>query len=84
MINSIYDFFYQFLTDRGISIERDSVADFELIRSGLLDSFDLMSLLMEIELAFNCKLSPEQLLGKHKVRELAELVAGEQGEGVIS
>lgn len=80
-INNIYDFFYQFLTNRGIDLDRNGVADFELIHSGLLDSFDLMSLLMEIELTLGCKLNPEQFIGKNKVSELVELLAKEQGIG---
>jgi len=54
-------FFIDFFNERGIDIE---VCDFEstnLISSGLLDSFEVLTLLINLEVELNIRLSPEEL-----------------------
>lgn len=54
-------FFEQFLLNRGISLTEKHLHDFNFVGSGLLDSFEILSMIVEMETQFQLKLSPEEL-----------------------
>lgn len=61
METTLAEFFEQFLMARGISLTSENLLDFNFVGSGLLDSFEILSMIMEVETQFSLKLSPEEL-----------------------
>lgn len=59
---TLITFFEQFLMARGVHLTHEQLNDFNFMQSGLLDSFEMLSMVMQIDTEFNVKLSPEQML----------------------
>ncbi|WP_409523830.1 phosphopantetheine-binding protein [Nitrincola sp. MINF-07-Sa-05] len=57
----LYSFFIDFFEARGVTLP-SCIEEFEFVSSGVLDSFELLSLIMQIELEFSVSISPEELL----------------------
>ena len=49
------------LSARGATIPTNGVEDFNYIDSGVIDSFEILSFIMEIQNEFEIKLTPEDL-----------------------
>lgn len=54
-------FFTDFFSERGIEVEVNDFKSTNLIDSGLLDSFEVLTLLINLEVELGIKLSPESL-----------------------
>lgn len=55
-------FFSQFLAERGVVIDKQSLRNFNFMQSGLLDSFEMLSMVMQLETTYSVTLTPEQML----------------------
>ena len=55
-------FFSEFLMARGIECSGERLLCFNFVASGLLDSFEILSMIMELELVSGIKLTPLQLV----------------------
>ncbi|TMP43477.1 hypothetical protein CWB96_01980 [Pseudoalteromonas citrea] len=55
-------FFSEFLMARGIEHSQETLLHFNFVESGLLDSFEILSMIMELELISGVKLTPLQLV----------------------
>ncbi|MBQ4846339.1 hypothetical protein [Pseudoalteromonas sp. MMG005] len=55
-------FFSDFLMARGIERTDEALLNFNFVASGLLDSFEVLSMIMELELISGVKLTPLQLV----------------------
>lgn len=55
------EFILNFLEERGIDTSENDFENVNFIESGYVDSFSIMSLMMEIEGQFQYKISPEQI-----------------------
>ncbi|NOU50785.1 acyl carrier protein [Pseudoalteromonas sp. JBTF-M23] len=58
---ALYSFFQDFFEARGVILPTE-IEDYNFIASGVLDSFEVLSLIMQIELEFSVSFSPEELL----------------------
>ncbi|MFT2112680.1 hypothetical protein [Marinomonas sp. 2405UD68-3] len=56
-----YAFFNDFFESRGILVPQN-IETFEFVKSGVLDSFEILSLILQIELEFSISFSAEELL----------------------
>ena len=56
------DFFNDFLMNRGIENSPQELLSFKFIGSGRLDSFEVLSMIMELEMHTGLKLTPEELV----------------------
>lgn len=59
--DQLTDFFLRFLLARGVELDAQKLADFNFVESGLLDSFEILSMIIELETEFGLSLSPEEL-----------------------
>lgn len=57
-------FFNDFLLERGVRVEGGRLKDFNFVASGLLDSFEILSMIINIESEFGIKVTPEELIDK--------------------
>jgi acyl carrier protein len=57
-------FFKEFLMERGIEVTTDSLHDFNFVDSGLLDSFEILTMIMALETEFSLMISPDELLDR--------------------
>ncbi|WP_404338887.1 hypothetical protein [Pseudoalteromonas mariniglutinosa] len=58
-----YSFFTDFFEARGVTLPAN-IDEFEFVSSGVLDSFEVLSLIMQLELEYAISFSPEELLDK--------------------
>jgi acyl carrier protein len=58
----LIDFFNDFLMNRGIENSPQELQSFNFIGSGLLDSFEVLTMIMELEMHTGLKLTPEELV----------------------
>ena len=58
---SLQTFFTNFLAERGIACAKEDVDNFNFLQSGLLDSFEILSMLIQVEMDFGAKLTPEEI-----------------------
>ncbi|MBQ4849026.1 hypothetical protein [Pseudoalteromonas sp. MMG012] len=58
----LLDFFSEFLTSRGVEVSTEELLKFNFIGSGRLDSFELLTMIMEFEIRTGIKLTPEELI----------------------
>ncbi|MBD1582213.1 acyl carrier protein [Pseudoalteromonas sp. S16_S37] len=58
---ALYCFFQDFFETRGVILPAE-IDGYNFITSGVLDSFEVLSLIMQIELEFSVSFSPEELL----------------------
>lgn len=70
----IYSFFGNFLAERGVTYSPDNLPSYDIINSGDLDSFELMTLIINIELEFGTKIQPESIVGRSTVNDFATLI----------
>lgn len=72
---TIYSFFGNFLAERGVNYSQDSLSSYDIIKSGDLDSFELMTLIINIELEFGVKIQPESIVEKSTVNDFVTLIS---------
>lgn len=67
MINEeqLQDFFCDFLIARGINVSKETINNFNFIGSGSIDSFEVLSMIMELEMLTNIHLSPDELMDEN-------------------
>lgn len=67
MINEelLQGFFCDFLIARGISISKKNINHFNFTGSGSIDSFEILSMIMELEMLTNIHLSPDELMDEN-------------------
>ncbi|NKC18136.1 hypothetical protein CWC29_004665 [Pseudoalteromonas sp. S4498] len=58
----LLEFFHTFLLARGVAVKSEQLQSFNFMESGLLDSFEMLSMVMQIETDFGVRLTPEQML----------------------
>jgi len=58
----LIDFFHDFLMNRGIEKSPHELQSFNFIGSGRLDSFEVLTMIMELEMHTGLKLTPEELV----------------------
>jgi acyl carrier protein len=58
----LVDFFNDFLMNRGIENSPQELQSFNFIGSGRLDSFEVLTMIMELEMHTGLKLTPEELV----------------------
>jgi acyl carrier protein len=58
----LIDFFNDFLMNRGIENSPQELQSFNFIGSGLLDSFEVLTMIMELEMHTGLKLTTEELV----------------------
>ncbi|WP_462154920.1 hypothetical protein [Pseudoalteromonas piscicida] len=58
----LLEFFHTFLLARGVAVKSEKLQSFNFMESGLLDSFEMLSMVMQIETDFGVCLTPEQML----------------------
>ncbi|REL34843.1 hypothetical protein [Thalassotalea euphylliae] len=58
---SLQSFFIDFLGERGIDSSLDEIESFNFMASGLLDSFELLTMFIQLEMSFGIKLTPEEI-----------------------
>ena len=63
-----------FFNERGIDISTEDFENTSLIGSGLLDSFELLTLLINLEVELNIKISPEEIY-KDETVSVASFIA---------
>lgn len=62
MIKSqLLEFFANFFNERGIECNEKELLAFNFVGSGLLDSFEILSMIINLEMTFGIKISPEQI-----------------------
>lgn len=54
-------FFIDFLNERGVSRSVDNIDSFNFLASGQLDSFEILSMLIHLEVTFGVKLTAEEI-----------------------
>lgn len=59
--NQLRQFFHDFLAERGVDIEAEKLLKFHFVDSGLLDSFEILSMIMQLETVFTVQFTPEEL-----------------------
>ncbi|MBB1309577.1 MAG: acyl carrier protein [Pseudoalteromonas rhizosphaerae] len=62
MKNQLINFLYQFFTDRGCAVDIDNILELSFKDDIALDSFEVLTLVMQIELTFGIKIEPQELL----------------------
>lgn len=74
------EFILNFLEERGIDTAQENFESINFIENGYVDSFSIMSLLMEVESEFGYKISPEQISDSQfqTVTGLAQLIKKER------
>lgn len=67
MINEeqLQDFFCDFLIARGIRVSKENINNFNFIGSGSIDSFEVLSMIMELEVLTTIHLSPDELMDEN-------------------
>jgi acyl carrier protein len=55
-------FFKQFLMERGIETTESDIGNFNFVASGLLDSFELLTMIIGLETEFSLVVSPDELV----------------------
>lgn len=55
-------FFKNFLMERGIETDESSLLDFNFMASGLLDSFEILTMIIALETEFSLVVSPDELV----------------------
>jgi acyl carrier protein len=55
-------FFKEFLMERGIELIKDNLDDFNFVDSGLLDSFEILTMIIAIETEYSLVVLPDELL----------------------
>ncbi len=59
--NELLAFFQQFLSERGIELSAHELKTFNFVASGLLDSFEILSMIIHLESSFDISVSPESI-----------------------
>ncbi len=59
--SQLVEFFQQFLAERGIELSAHELPAFNFVASGLLDSFEILSMIMHLESSFGISVSPESI-----------------------
>lgn len=67
----IKKFLLHFFESRGALLSTDP-EKFDIIKSNPLDSFELMTLLIEVEIHFGVKVDPESLIMNSTIEELSK------------
>lgn len=62
MQQELTDFLYNFILERGIELDKSTFLTMSFKQDFSLDSFEILTLVMQIELEFGVKVSPEELL----------------------
>lgn len=62
MQQELTDFLYNFILERGIELDKGLFLTMSFKQDFSLDSFEILTLVMQIELEFGVKMSPEELL----------------------
>ena len=62
MQQELTDFLHNFILERGIELDKNSFLTMSFKQDFSLDSFEILTLVMQIELEFGVKISPEELL----------------------
>lgn len=62
MKNQLINFLYQFFTERGCAVDIDNLLGLSFQDDIALDSFEILTLVMQIELTFGIKIEPQELL----------------------
>lgn len=62
MQQELTDFLYNFILERGMELDKSTFLAMSFKQDFSLDSFEILTLVMQIELEFGVKLSPEELL----------------------
>lgn len=62
MQQELTDFLYNFILERGIELDKGLFLTMSFKQDFSLDSFEILTLVMQIELEFGVKVSPEELL----------------------
>ncbi|TYK65598.1 acyl carrier protein [Colwellia echini] len=58
----LQSFFKAFLMERGIETTESNLLEFNFVESGLLDSFEILTMIMAIETEYSLTISPDELL----------------------
>ena len=58
---SLQTFFIDFLGERGIACTPENIDNFNFMASGLLDSFELLNMFIQLEMTVGIKLTPEEI-----------------------
>ncbi|MFU2508129.1 acyl carrier protein [Pseudoalteromonas sp. ASV78] len=62
MKQALIQFIQQFLLERGVVVEDADIADYDFVAAGSLDSFEILSLIMNLETEYGISVSPELLI----------------------
>ena len=60
-LKRILSYVLNYLSARGATIPTKGIEDFNYVDSGVIDSFEILSFIMEIQNEFEIKLTPEDL-----------------------
>ncbi len=78
---SIKDFVLDYLIERGADVSESNYEEFDFVKSGVIDSFEVMAFMLEIQEAYGIRLEPEDFIEK-ELRFTGKLVSYlEQHEG---
>ena len=63
----IINFFHNFFEQRGLELDNSEIEQYNFIEEGGLDSFELLTMLIEIESQFGVKISPATLVDERNM-----------------
>lgn len=72
-MENIIDFIITFFLERGVSLSREDYQDINYVDSAIIDSFEMLTLLMTIEDNFGVKITPMDI-AEQQCKTLGELV----------
>ena len=67
-------FLCQYLTDRGADIDESYWRDYDFVSAGVIDSFELLSFILEVSEKFHIEIQPEDFIEKN-LKILGNMVA---------
>ena len=72
-MEDIIDFIITFFLERGVSLSREDYQDVNYVDSAIIDSFEMLTLLMAIEDNFGVKITPMDI-AEQEYKTLGDLV----------
>lgn len=72
-MEDIIDFIITFFLERGVSLSREDYQDVNYVDSAIIDSFEMLTLLMAIEDNFGVKITPMDI-AEQQYKTLGDLV----------
>lgn len=72
-MENIIDFIITFFEERGVSLSRENYQEINYIDNAIIDSFEMLTLLMSIEDNFGVKITPMDI-AEEKNKTLGELI----------